>query len=92
VQAALEMAWMFYTASERHQRGSAYLVRRGVYDVGLLECHTGRFEVGHTADQPTGLVDWMRRRGFADDELVDAGLVHRRPGDRRLTDFYRTGS
>jgi DNA primase len=31
----------------------------------------------------------MRRRGFADDELVDAGLAHRRLGDRHLTDFYR---
>jgi hypothetical protein len=89
VQASLEMAWMFYTASERHQRGSAYLAQRGVHDVGLLERHTGRFEVGHTPDQPAGLVDWMRRCGFADDVLVDAGLAHRRPGDRHLTDFYR---
>jgi DNA primase len=89
VQAALEVAWMFYTANEPHQRGSAYLVRRGVHDVALLERHTGRFEVGHTPDQPTALVDWMRRRGFADDELVDAGLAHRRAEDRQLTDFYR---
>jgi DNA primase len=89
VQAAVEMAWMFYTASERHQRGSAYLARRGVHDVGLLERHNRRFEVGHTPDQPTGLVDWMRRRGFADNVLVDAGLAHRRSGSSHLTDFYR---
>jgi DNA primase len=89
VQAALEMAWMFYTANDRHQWGSDYLARRGVHDVGLLERHTDRFEVGHTPEQPTGLVDWMRRRGLADDELVDAGLAHRRPGGRHLTDFYR---
>jgi DNA primase len=89
VQAALEMAWMFYTGSEHHRRGAAYLARRGVHDVGLLERHNRRFEVSHTADQPTGLVDWMRRRDFADDELVDAGLAHRPPGDRHLTDFYR---
>jgi DNA primase len=31
----------------------------------------------------------MRRRGFNDDELVDAGVAHRRPGDGHLTDFYR---
>jgi DNA primase len=89
VQAALEMAWMVYTANDRHQRGCAYLAGRGVHDVALLERHTGRFEVGHTLDQATGLVDWMRRRGFADDELLDAGLAHRRPGDRHMTDFYR---
>jgi DNA primase len=89
VQAALEMAWMFYTESERHRRGSDYLARRGVRDVEFLERHNRRFEVGYAPDQPTGLVDWMRRRGFADDELVDAGLAHRRTEDRCLTDFYR---
>ncbi len=89
VQAALENAWMFYTGSELHRRGSAYLHRRGIDDVELLERHNRRFEVGHTPDQATGLVDWMRRRGFADAELVDAGLAHRRPGDGHLTDFYR---
>jgi DNA primase len=31
----------------------------------------------------------MRRRGFADDELVDAGLALRRTGNSYLTDFYR---
>jgi DNA primase len=90
VQVALEMAWMFYTGSELHQRGTAYLARRGVHYVELLERHNHRFEVGHTPDQPTGPVDWMRRRGFADDVLVDAGLAHRRAGDRQLTDFYRS--
>jgi DNA primase len=89
VRAALEAAWIFYTGSDSHERGSAYLVRRGIHDVEYLERHNRRFEVGHTPDQPGGLVDWMRRRGFVDDELVDAGLAHRRTGDNYLTDFYR---
>jgi DNA primase len=89
VQAALEMAWMYYTGTERHRRGSAYLARRGIHDVELLERHNHRFEVGHTPDQPTGLVDWMRRRGFVDGELVDAGLAHRRVGGSHVADFYR---
>src|ERR1700748_3478380 len=53
------MAWMFYTESERHRRGSAYLARRGVQDVGLLERHTGRFDVGDAHDQRNSLVDWL---------------------------------
>ena len=89
VQAALDLAWRFYTGRERHRRGSAYLVGRGIRDVEFLERHNRRFEVGYTPDQPTGLVDWMRRRCFADDELVDAGLAHRRTGENYLTDYYR---
>jgi DNA primase len=57
--------------------------------VEFLERHNRRFEIGHTPHQATGLVDWMRRRGFADDELVDAGLAHRRTGDSHMIDFYR---
>jgi DNA primase len=57
--------------------------------VEFLERHNGRFEVGHTPDKPAGLVDWMRRRGFSDDELIDAALAHRRPEDSYVTDFYR---
>jgi DNA primase len=62
---------------------------RGIHDVEFLERNNRRYEVGHTPHQSTGLVDWMRRQSFTDDELVDAGLAHRRPGGGYLTDFYR---
>jgi DNA primase catalytic core len=89
VQTALETAWTFYTARDLHRRGSAYLAGRGIHDVECLERHNRRFEVGHTPDHPTGLVDWMRRQSFTGDELVDAGLAHRRSRDKHLNDFYR---
>ena len=56
--------------------------------MAVLEAHTGRDEVGHTPASPAGLVTAMRSEGFADDELVDAGLAHR-DADGRITDFYR---
>ena len=55
----------------------------------MLERHNRRFEIGHTPGQSNGLVDWMRQKGFANDELVDAGLAHRRSGDSYVSDFYR---
>ncbi|MGH8922909.1 MAG: hypothetical protein ACRD0H_31965, partial [Actinomycetes bacterium] len=86
VQSALEAAWMYYTSDSLHDRGSRYLAERGI-DVEMLERHNRRFEVGHTPAPPGGLVDWMRHKGFEDDELVDAGLAHRRPGQESLYDF-----
>lgn len=84
---ALATAWTYYTHSLLHERGAAYLTRRGI-DVTVLEGHTGRDEVGHSPSNPAGLVTAMRTEGFTDDELVDAGLAHRY-GDGRITDFYR---
>jgi hypothetical protein len=73
---ALAAAWAYYSYGPLHERGAAYLARRGI-DVAVLEAHTGRDEVGHTPASPRGLVTAMRVEGFADDELVDAGLAHR---------------
>jgi DNA primase len=80
-------AWSYYSSGSLHERGVAYLTRRGI-DVTVLEAHTGRDEVGHTAASPDGLVTAMLAEGFAIDELVDAGLAHRGV-DGRVTDFYR---
>jgi DNA primase len=85
---ALDAAWSYYTYRPLHARGAAYLAERGV-QIGLLESHTGRGEVGHTPAKPDGLVNVLRSRGFADDELVDAGLAYRRFGTNPLSDFYR---
>jgi DNA primase len=88
VFAALDAAWGYYTYRPLHARGAAYLAERGV-QIGLLESHTGRAEVGHTPAKPDGLVKALRFRGFTDDELVDAGLAYRRLGTNPLSDFYR---
>lgn len=87
VTEALELAWTLYTQPALHRRGVSYLTDRGI-DVGILERHTGRIEVGHSAERRDGLVRTMIARGFTPDELIDAGLAQRRPGSP-LRDFYR---
>jgi len=88
VYAALEAAWGHYARPPLHDRGADYLQGRGI-DVKVLEAHTGRAEVGHTPAKLDGLVTALRVEGFSDDELVDAGLAHRKPDARPLSDFYR---
>jgi DNA primase len=88
VAEALYGAWAHYSSSPLHHGGAGYLAARGI-DIGILEGHTGRPEVGHTSPQRDGLVRALRARGFTDDELVDAGLASRRAGDKAVTDFYR---
>jgi DNA primase len=88
VYAALEAAWEYYTCRPLHERGLAYLAGRGI-DAAVLEAHTGRPEVGHSPAAPYGLVAALASRGFDDDELVDAGLAHRRPNGAPISDFYR---
>ena len=84
---ALAVAWTYYSSGSLHERGAAYLARRGI-DVAVLEAHTGRGGVGHTPASPHDLVVAMLAQGFAADELVDAGLAHR-GADGHITDFYR---
>jgi len=86
--AALEAAWRHYTCAPLHDRGGDYLRGRGI-DVEVLEDYTGRVEVGHTPAKADDLVASLRAEGFSDDELLDAGLAHRRLGARPLSDFYR---
>jgi len=88
VYAALEAAWGHYSRPALNDRGEHYLRGRGI-DVRVLEAHTGRAEVGHTPAKADSLATALRAEGFSDDELVDAGLAHRRPGGRLLSDFYR---
>ena len=86
VQEALDEALAYYGAAPRHARAVSYLAGRGI-EVSVLERHTGRVEVGHTPAERDGLASSLRRRGFSDDELVDAGLALRRGG--ATLDFYR---
>jgi DNA primase len=88
VYAALAAAWDYYTFGPLHARATLYLATRGL-QVGVLEAHTGRAEAGHTPVRADGLVTALTAKGFTTDELVDAGLAHRRLGGSPLTDFYR---
>ncbi|MGH9065065.1 MAG: toprim domain-containing protein [Acidimicrobiales bacterium] len=89
VRRVLQAAWAIYSGGALHERGVAYLAGRGI-DVGLLEARYRRAEVGHTPGAPDGLVAASRAAGYNDDELVDAGLAQRTPG-QRVTDFYSQG-
>ena len=83
---ALVAAWSCYSSGSLHERGAAYLMRRGI-DVAVLEAHTGRGEVGHTSTGADGFVTAVRIKGTLD-ERVDAGLAHL-GASGRVTDFYR---
>jgi len=77
VRAAVAEAWRFYTLPKLHARGIAYLAKRNI-DVKDLEAVTGKRVVGHTPHQQwpaTRLVDHLRKRGFTDTEMLDAGLA-----------------
>jgi DNA primase len=86
VLAANTEAWRYLTLPKLADRGREYLKGRGI-DVIALEKETGRPLVGHTPHEPTGLIDHLRRRGFSDNEIVDAGWGSRRNGE--LHDRFR---
>lgn len=91
-------AWRYYSLGGLAAAGRRYLGLRGI-DVDALEAREDRVLVGHTPSVrpdrlgpdgkpgPLGLVTNMRRKGFSDDELVDAGLVNRLP-DGTVRDFF----
>jgi DNA primase len=94
VLAALDEAWRYYSYGVLHDAGVGWLSSRGI-DVADLEVETGGPVIGRTpfkaADQ---FVTKMRERGFAHDELVDAGLARRAPSrlpgePKSVIDFYR---
>jgi DNA primase len=72
IRAALAAAWRYYTLPRLAERAAAYLADRGI-DIGELGD-----VAGHTPYNPDQLVAHLRKRGFTDDELVDAGLARRR--------------
>lgn len=89
VQTAMDAAWAFYTSAGLHARGVAYLRSRAI-DVTVLEGYTRRTEVGAAPGGRDDLVRHLRSAGFADDELVDAGLAHRAHDGGPVTDFFRS--
>jgi DNA primase len=79
---ALTAAWRFYTLPRLAEKAGRYLVERGIDVSGLGEV------AGHTPHDPDQLVTHLRKRGFSDDELVDAGLARRRD-DEPLADLFQ---
>ena len=64
------------------EQGLAYAQRRGVPKSTLT-----KFGIGFAPDAWTALTDAMRRKGYTDQELIDAGLVSQK-GDR-IYDRFR---
>jgi DNA primase len=79
-------AWRYLTLPKLADRARGYLKRRGI-DVTALEAEVGEPLAGHTPMSRTGLVDYLRKKGFTDDETVDSGWGVRRPGEQ-LRDKY----
>ena len=94
---AIAEAWRYYSLPGLATSARRYLGQRGI-DTEALEAAERRVLAGHTpglradpADPDgrlaaVGLVTNLRRKGFDDDELVDAGLASRRP-DGTVRDF-----
>jgi len=77
VRAAVAEAWRYYTLDKLHDRGVAYLAKRGI-DVTDLEAVTGTQVVGRIPHQgwpATRLANHLRKKGFTDEEMLDAGLA-----------------
>ncbi|HZT67931.1 MAG TPA: toprim domain-containing protein [Acidimicrobiales bacterium] len=83
--AAMAEAWRYYALDGLAGLARRRLAERGI-DLGPLEAREHRVLAGHTPRSRTGVVDQLRRRGFCDDELVDAGLASRHP-DGSVEDF-----
>ena len=90
-------AWRYYSLPRLAAAGARYMNLRGI-DIDTLEGRERRYLVGHTPalrpdpaepdgrPRPIGIVSHLHRKGFADDELVDAGLASRHP-DGTVRDF-----
>jgi DNA primase len=86
VLAVNAQAWRYLTLPALAERAREYLRGRGI-DLTALEAEVGGPLAGHTPSSPTGLTEYLRRLGFHDDEILDAGWGVRRPG-RPLQDRY----
>jgi DNA primase len=90
VAAANTLAWHYYSSPTLHERGAAYLTERGVAVVAL-EAELTAPVVGHTPSSKTridGLTTFLTREGFAEHEIIDAGLATRL-ADGCVIDFFR---
>jgi DNA primase len=68
--------------TERGKEIAQYLAERGI-----LPETVEKFGLGYAPDSWDGLVGYLRKKGYADEEVVAAGLVGR--SDRGLFDWFR---
>ena len=68
--------------TERGKQAAAYLAARGITPESVE-----RFGLGYAPDQADGLLSYLRKKGFSDDEAVSAGLVG--STERGLYDWFR---
>src|SRR5882762_2190916 len=62
-------------------------VARYLADRGILPETVEKFGLGYAPDSWDGLVGYLRKKGYSDDEVVAAGLVGK--SDRGLFDWFR---
>src|SRR6267378_819625 len=62
-------------------------VARYIADRGIRPETADKFGLGYAPDSWDGLVGYLRKKGYADDEVVAAGLVGR--NDRGVFDWFR---
>ncbi len=87
IHAANSEAWRYWSLPKLADRAASYLAGRGI-DVGALQEECDGPLVGHTPWSEAGLVTHLTRRGFGEEELVDAGLALRFT-DERVVDRFR---
>src|SRR5213592_888713 len=68
--------------TERGKEVARYLADRGIQPVTI-----DKFGLGYAPDSWDGLVGYLRKKGFSDEEAVAAGVVGR--SDRGLFDWFR---
>ena len=68
--------------TDRGKEVARYLAERGIQSE-MME----KFGLGYAPDSWDGLVGYLRRKGYSDDEMVAAGLVGR--SDRGVFDWFR---
>ncbi len=81
-------AWRYLTLPALAERARDYLRERAIAATAL-EAEIGHPVAGHTPSNPTGLIDNLRRLGYGDEEIIDAGWATRRAG-RPIRDRYRS--
>ena len=78
--AALFYHNLLLRSSAEGAQGGARLCRR---TRGLTEATIARFMVGYAPDSWDATATYLRERGFSNAELLEAGLIIEREGDRR---------
>src|SRR2546423_2786233 len=68
--------------TERGKEVASYLAERGILPESI-----DKFGLGYAPDSWDGLVGYLRKKGYSDEEVVAAGLVGR--SDRGLFDWFR---